>query len=635
MCGICGFTQTARGDLNALQAMADAMVHRGPDDAGYWHEGQTGLGARRLAILDPSTSRQPLTSEDGRIQVVVNGEIYNYAELRNGLLQRGHRFRTQGDGEVIAHLYEDQGMGLLASLRGMFTFALYDRASATLHLARDRFGIKPLFLADTPDGGLAFASDIRSLLASGLVQAHVNPAALWQYLTFQYTPGKDTLFSGIRRLPAGHFLTCRNGTVQETRYFTPTFAPDEGLTLGGAKAEIRDALESSVRLHLQSDVPVGAFLSSGVDSSALVALMRPYGAVHTFSIGFEQATQAADERAGARIVASALRTHHHEVMVSATEYGDAWPDIVRSMEDPVADPAAPGIYFLSQEASHYVRVILSGEGADELFGGYPIYRQPRDLRAVSGLPPFLKRALRTWANTLPTGRPGRNFLERATTPLERLYLGGAKLLDRDAKQRLLGPWASVGMPQTDPFDVASRWYADTQGLDPVTRMQATDLEGWLQGDILAKADKMSMAHSIELRVPYLDAQVWEIARRLPTRLKIGRHRTKIALREAVRDVLPAGAAMRPKLGFPVPLREWLRGPLRDPVEDLARGPWPDSWLDRHAYLDLLAQNATGTADHSRTIYAVTTFVLWHQAMMRQEDPTCDVHAEHQEDAVSP
>lgn len=626
MCGICGFTGTAGADMPLLRRMTDAMAHRGPDDAGFWFDGTTGLGARRLAILDPAHSQQPLSSEDGQIQVVLNGEIYNYADLRAWLQARGHRLRTQGDGEVIAHLYEDMGMDLIHHLRGMFAFALFDRQSGTLHLARDRFGIKPLFLADTDDGGLAFASDIRSILASGLRDAAVDGASLWQFLTFQYIPGPETLFARIRRLLPGHYLTVRGGAVSDTAYWKPVFAPDDGLNTATATDRIRDALETSVRLHLQSDVPVGAFLSSGVDSSAVVALMRQHGPVHTFSVAFEDAMPGTDERTGAGIVARALRTDHHEVSVSARDYADAWPDIVASMEDPVADPAAPGIYFLAQEARHYVRVILSGEGADELFGGYPIYRQPGDLRAASGLPAPLRRALRRWALSLPAERPGRGFLERATTPLERRYLGGARLLDTEAKMKLLGGWATRCTVPPDAFEKAAPWYAGTEHLDPPTRMQACDLAGWLAGDILVKADKMSMAHSIEIRVPYLDPAVWEVARTLPTRLKITRHHTKMALRRAVEDLLPDGAAWRPKLGFPVPLRTWLRGPLRDFVEDVARTGWPDGWLDRDAYRMLLAANAAGTQDASRTIYAITTFLLWHQTFVRRGGSTCSHEA---------
>lgn len=622
MCGICGFTGTSKADMGLLTRMTDAMVHRGPDDAGFWFDGTTGLGARRLAILDPGHSQQPLSSEDGRIQVVLNGEIYNYADLRTELRAKGHRFRTQGDGEVIAHLYEDHGMDLVHHLRGMFTFALYDRGSSTLYLARDRFGIKPLFLADTDDGGLAFASDIRSLLASGWRSGGVEGASLWQFLTFEYVPGPETLFARIRRLMPGHYLSVRGGVVRDTEYWKPVFAPDEGLDSQAVSGRIREALERSVRLHLQSDVPVGAFLSSGVDSSAVVALMRQHGPVHTFSVAFEGATQAADERAGARIVAKGLRTDHHEISVSARDYADAWPDIVRSMEDPVADPAAPGIYFLSQEARHYVRVILSGEGADELFAGYPIYRQPRDLRPVAALPAPVRAALRRWALSLPPGRPGRGFVDRATTPLERLYLGGARLLDSEAKMRLLGGWATRNTVPQDSFDKVAPWYAETRHLDPITRMQACDLAGWLQGDILVKADKMSMAHSVEIRVPYLDPGVWDVARALPTRLKITRRHTKVALRAAVADLLPDQAAWRPKLGFPVPLRAWVRGPLRDFVEDVARTGWPDGWLDRDAYMALLRENAAGTVDASRTIYAVTTFLLWHQTFVGRGGSTC-------------
>ncbi|MCL6595110.1 MAG: asparagine synthase (glutamine-hydrolyzing) [Firmicutes bacterium] len=616
MCGICGFSSLPGADAAMLARMTSAMAHRGPDDEGAWlGEDGVGLGVRRLAVIDPGGSPQPLANEDGSVQVVVNGEIYNYRELRRELEGRGHRLATGGDGEVIAHLYEDLGPDVVARLRGMFAFALYDRRRATLLLARDPFGIKPLFWAEGRSGGVLFASDVGSILASGAVSPRVRGAALWDYLTFQYVPGPDTLLARVHRLPPGHRATVREGEVRIEAYEHLRFAPDDTLPFAEAKVQVRRALEEAVTSHLASDVPVGAFLSSGVDSSALVSLARRRGELDTFSIAFEGARPHADEAPAARALAAALGTRHHEVRVDARAYADAWPAIVRAMEDPVADPSAPGIYFLSREARRAgVKVVLSGEGADELFGGYPVYRQPHDLRWVSRLPPAWRRSLVAAARCLPAGRRGRNYVERAATPLERRYVGGARILEEGEKAALAGPllWADEGRQAS--CERAAPWYAAVHAdrLDEPTRMQAVDLAGWLPGDILAKADKMSMAHGVEVRVPYLDRGMWEVARQLPTRHKLGGGTTKRVLRAAVADLLPEEVRRRPKLGFPVPLRDWLRGPLDAYVREVVADHWPEGWLDRAAFERMMEENRLGRADRARAIYTVVNFVLWHR-----------------------
>lgn len=617
MCGICGFASAPEADEAMLRRMVGSMIHRGPDDEGLLIDGTTGLGVRRLAIIDIAGGHQPFFNETGDVAVVLNGEIYNYRALRRQLIDRGHTLTQQSDGEVIAHLYEDMGINLVQRLRGMFTFALYDYRADTLYLARDRFGIKPLFYARTRDGGVAFASDMRSLLASEAIDKAIDVQALWDYFTFQYVPGPHTLISRIHKLEPAHYMRIHHGQVQEVRYWRPTFTPDDMLTMQDAVALIQTKLRESVSLHLASDVPVGAFLSSGVDSSALVALMREHGPVATFSLGFDGATPNRDELSGARAVAKHLGTEHHEVLVTAQRYRDTWPAIVAAMEDPVADPSAPGLYFLSEEAHRYIGVAISGEGADELFGGYPIYRQPRDLRPVARLPMTVRRWARRVSRELPQGQRGRSFLERATTPMERLYLGGAKVLSEDMKRSLVNAAAWSDMAPEDSFDRAQSWYEGTAHLDGTTRMQVVDCHGWLPGDILAKADKMSMAHSLEVRVPYLDSGVFSIASRVPTRFKLDHGATKVALRRAVRDWLPKGVSARPKLGFPVPLRPWLRGPLRSFVHDVGASQWAQELLNRSQFERMLSEHEAGTKDWCRPIYTVVNFLLWYQIFAKQ------------------
>jgi len=614
VCGIAGLVGRpgTGADPLLLGRMGAVMVHRGPDQEGRWVGGDVGLVARRLAIIDPEGSDQPLHSEDGRVHLVLNGEIYNHRSLRRELDARGHRFRTRGDGEVIVHLYEEMGMSLVHRLRGMFAFALYDEARDALFLARDPFGIKPLMYAPTANG-YAFGSDLRALRAVG-AGGQVDPIALWHYLTYQYVPGEMSLTASVRNVPAGHIVRLAADEVRTEAYWQPTLVPDETLEAAPAASAIRASLEASVRLHLDSDAPVGAFLSSGVDSSAIVAIAAALQPIDTFSVGFEGADPDRDELGPARVVARHLGTRHHEVLIGARRYEDTWPAIVEAMGDPVADPSAAGLYFLSEAARAHVKVILSGEGADELFGGYPIYRQPAQLRPLSALPGGLRGAALAATRLLPAGAPGRAYALHAATPLERRYVGGAKILEDDVKREIAATDLLGDLPPPDPYDLARPWYEAASGLDDVGRMQLVDIHGWLVGDILAKADRMTMAHSIEARVPYVDLDVFSIARRLPTRLKLGGGTTKRALRAAVRDLLPGGAADRPKLGFPVPLRQWMQGSLgqfaRDVVDSDA---WPEHLLRREAARSLVDDHRAGRTDAARVIYCLVTLALWHKA----------------------
>jgi len=596
----------------AFAASLETMHHRGPDDTRIEYGDGLAFGFKRLAVVDVAESAQPAHypvdgPQAGRWTVVFNGEIYNYRELRADLV-REHRatFATQGDTEVLAAAFHYWGAAALSRLRGMFAFVAYDHWTGTLHAARDQFGIKPLYVLETADG-LFLASERKALLPfSGDSGAALDTDALAHYLTLQYVPDPMTLHRHVRRLPPGHRLTWTPGGGQRlTRYFRPSLRP-LNVRPDMAVHAIRDALRDSVRKHLQADVPVGAFLSSGVDSSAIVALAAETKPdLHAFTCGF--ADTGYSEIEVARDTAEQLGVRLTPTVVSEADVIRELPRIIQLLDDPVADPSLIPLYFLARTASRYVTVVLSGEGSDELFGGYTIYREPGSLAGIDRLPAGMKRGLRSLSHAIPEGMKGRSFLERGTTPIEERYYGNARIFSPQEKSELMRFTA-------DPHTVVtSHLYAETADVDDVASMQYVDLHTWLPGDILAKADRMSMAHSLELRVPFLDQAVYAAAAGLPTELKLpaGDRTTKHALREAMRGIVPESVRERRKLGFPTPTRLWLKGEIGDWVADLMAGSQTGHLLDLNYAQRLLADHRAGLADNSRKVWTVAMFCLWH------------------------
>lgn len=622
MCGICGIAEREGRpvDETSLDRMMAAMVHRGPDDAGKAMCGSVGLGFRRLAILDLEQGHQPMANEDGTIWTLVNGEIYNYRELRRELLDRGHRLHSHCDAEVVAHLYEEGGMDFVHRLRGMFAVAVYDRRREDLYLVRDHFGIKPLYYAQA-DGRLLFASEVRSILASGTVRPAVDPQSLWHYLSFQYVPDPATMFRGISKLAPAHYLHWHDGAIRTVRYWRYEFRPDPSIPLPEVAQAVREGLRESVNRHTASDVPLGAYLSSGIDSSAVVALLRERGPLDTFSVGFSGDHGQVNELAQAEATARLLDTRHHPVWVSARRYQECWPRIVASQEDPIADPSAPALYFLAEAAKPHVTVVLSGEGADELFGGYPIYAEPHALRAFEHLSDPMRRALGDAARHLPAGMKGRGFLERGSLPLRRRYLGNAKMFSEEEK-RVLMREAAPATGWESSHDLLAPLYDATEGMDDVTRMQTVDGHTWLPGDILMKADKMAMAHSVELRVPFLDREVFRIASAIPASYRISHGTTKYVLRQALKGILPPHLVNRPKLGFPVPIRHWLRHEMRDFAYDVIRSS-SGEFLDRGYLEQLLGKASRHVVNRDRKLWTVLTFLLWHREFIEQRQAAED------------
>lgn len=599
MCGIAGFISPARADAAALAPMLARIAHRGPDGQGTFVEGPAALGHCRLAIIDLQGGAQPLYSEDKNFVVVFNGEIYNYRELTAELTALGHTFTTRTDTEVLLHGWEQWGRELLPRLRGMFAFALWDRRAQVLFCARDMFGIKPLYYCRCADGTLLFASEIKAFLDHPSFEKQLNTAQLPLYLSCQYSPGRDTFFAGVQKLLPGHFLEFSEGIVRTTRWVQPAFLPGD---TPPAPDELEAVLRQSAEAHKIADVEVAGFLSGGVDSAYLTALARP---ARTYTISYAEPKY--DESFPARALARNLGLRNRVRCISPGEFWDAVPAVQYHMDEPMADAAAVALYFLNREAARDVKVVLSGEGADELFGGYNIYRDPFTARWYNRLPPWLRGGLGAAASLLPPG-PGVNFLVRRGLSLEERYFGPTALLTEREKRRLLPGYEGDG----DPVCLTESSWDMTEGQDPVTRMQQVDLQLWLAGDILLKADKMSMAHSLELRVPYLDKEVFALAAALPAAAKANARMTKIALRQAAARTLPPAAAARKKLGFPVPVRDWLRQePYTSRVRAVFSRPAAGEFFNVRLLHTMLNHHLHG-GDCWRQIWCVYSFLIWYE-----------------------
>lgn len=616
MCGFvtCVFDNVPKheNDHN-IEEMNQFITHRGPDQVDYIKGDHIELGFSRLSIIDIEGGDQPLSYEDGRYWIVFNGEIYNYLELRKELVEKGKSFKTKSDTEVILALYSEEGKSMVHRLRGMFAFVIWDNLTKTVFAARDRFGIKPLFYVEKK-GCLMLASEKKSLLAAcdnGNIS--LNEEALQHYLSFQYVPEPGTMAEKIMKVETGYYLEKTMGQAMSlTQYWKPTFTPIYQSEESWVKS-IQECVIDSVRAHMRSDVPVGAFLSGGIDSTIIAAIAKEFKPdLETFSIGFE--TNGYSEIAVAKATADHLNLVNHSSLITADEYISHLPRIMWHMDDPLADPACVPLYFVAREASKRVKVVLSGEGADELFGGYNIYREPQSLAFFRYVPALLKRNVKTMAKYLPDGVRGKSFLERGTTPLEERYIGNAKIFSEMEKSQLLRRYDS----QLSNQAVTKPFYRESAGQDLVNQMQHLDICTWLRGDILVKADRMTMAHSLELRVPFLDSHVFELASHIPSEWKTTNGTTKYILRKAFKDMVPDHVYMRKKLGFPVPLRHWLKDELYDWAIALIDESETDEYLNKSSIRHLLDEHSRNKADHSRKIWTALTFMVWHQVYIEQK-----------------
>lgn len=603
MCGFCGFTGDVANREELLQHMADTITHRGPDSQGLYTDEYMGMAFRRLSIIDLEGGSQPIENEDGSKVLMFNGEIYNYRSLQEELKAAGHCFKTASDSEVLLHGYEEWGADLLPRLRGMFAFVIWDKADQSLFLARDYFGIKPMHYTLLPDGRLIFASEIKCILQHPGYHKEFNEAALDSYLSYQYSLPRETFFKNIYCLQPAHYLRWQNGHITETRYWEATFAPDESMTMEEAVNAIDEAFTDSVEAHRISDVEVGCFLSGGVDSCFVASY---FGGQKAFTVGFDNG-QHYNETNFAEELAEAVGIEHYKHIISEEEYWAALPQVQYMLDQPLADPACVALYFVSKLAAEKVKVVLSGEGADELFGGYRIYHEPKSLAGYQRLPGFLRKGLAALARAIPFSFKGKSFLLRGAKTLEERFIGNAYMFSRAEKARLLKT-----IPATDPATHTKPWYDRCRGLDDVTRMQYLDIHRWMVGDILLKADRMSMAHSLELRVPFLDVKVFEVAARIPAKLRIANGTTKAALRLAAARHIPEKDTARPKLGFPVPVRVWLRkAPYYNKVKEAFTGAAAQRFFNTDVLLRFLDEHYTGKKDNSRKIWTVYMFLVWY------------------------
>jgi asparagine synthase (glutamine-hydrolysing) len=621
MCGIAGVLGTSiEKKQEVVGEMVKQITHRGPDEDGFFVDKNVGLGMRRLSIIDLSTGKQPITSADRKSLIFFNGEIYNYKELRDELVKRGSKFKTQTDTEVILHMYEAYGEEMLPRLRGMFSFCIYNLETKRVFLARDFFGIKPLYYLEKKGKIVAFSSEIKSFLKFPGFSPEVNDNAVYNYLSFQYNPLTETFFNNIYKLPPAHYLkmNVETGDVEVKRYWSFEFSQEENLDETKTKEEISKTIMDSVEHHMIADVPVGAFLSGGVDSSIITTLMQQArskdvnpaspeatqdGRIRTFTVGFDTLTEAKESAETSNF----LGTDHMEIKIGPKEYFESLEDATYHFDEPVADPSAIGLYFLAREARKHVKVVLSGEGADELFGGYNIYLAPFASAKLAWLPKTIVKLLLR----LPFEGFGMNYLRRVHDKLEDWYIGNASIFKKEEIELL---WKkkkeSTSLISLKPL------YKKVSGLSPSTQMQYIDIHSWLVGDILAKADKMTMAHSLELRVPFLDTKVAALASILPDSFKWRDGTTKYLLREAFKDIIPESTRKRKKLGFPTPIRDWLTADRIEVYDRILKNKYIKSHMNTDYILKLINDHTSLRKDNSRKIYLLLMLALWYDKFIK-------------------
>ena len=609
MCGFAGFVGSVENRETVLEHMMDTIIHRGPDSSGKFVDEDAALGFRRLSIIDLSAvGDQPLYNEDRSKVLVFNGEIYNYQELRQELVAAGHVFVSNTDSETLLHGYEEWGASMLDRLRGMYAFVIWDRNEKKLFGARDIFGIKPMYYAQMNDT-LLFASEIKAFLEHPKFDKVFNEAALGNYLSFQFVPTNETFFKGVFCLQPGHYFTYEDGRLEITRYFEPDFTGDCRKPFEEVVDDVEAVMKESVRMHKISDVEVASYLSSGVDSSYLTWL----GQVdRTFTVGFDEGKYS--EIQDAKEFAASINMKNDAKVISPDEYWDRLSDIQYYMDEPVADPAAIALFFLSEEASKKVKVVLSGEGSDELFGGYNIYCEPLEHTSFDKIPMGIRRLLGRFAECcLPRGMKGRGFLMRHGKTLEERYFANATNIftEREA-DKILKKGCEPGIQK-----VTRPLYDRVKGKDPVTKMQYVDLHLWLVHDILMKGDKMGMANSIEVRVPFLDRKVLELAETLPLKYKVRAPRTKVALRAAADRSIRSKTAEKKKLGFPIPIRVWLKeDKYYRRVREMFVSEAAEKFFRTDRLLKMLDDHKNGKnhnekTDNSRKIWTVYIFLVWY------------------------
>ena len=643
MCGINGIALSSRAkrtiDVHVLERMRDVITHRGPDDEGLFIDGRIGLGFRRLSIIDVATGHQPMTNEDGTLHIIYNGEIYNHADYRPLLEARGHTYRTHSDTETILHLYEEYGDDCVTHLRGMFAFAIWDQHKRELFIARDRLGVKPLYYAHLDDGSLYFGSEIKTLLEAGAIKPELNFDVLSDYLANHAPSGEQTLFRGVKRLLPGHRLRWRDGDVQIKSFWDVSFEKeaDNGWSDEAYITRWAEMFRESVRLRLMSDVPLGMFLSGGIDSSAIAAMMSGMvdDPIKTFSVAFKE--REANELEYARLVAEAFKTNHHEIVVTPEQFFAALPRLVWHEDEPLAHPSSVALYFVSELASRHVKVVLTGEGSDELLAGYGRYRNTIYNLAIGGryqtlTPGFLRAAVRNQIEGLSGGSRIRQKLSRTfltlTPDIETIYFDNFAVFPRSMQPQLLTEETRQRMGVIDPYSGIRKVLQQTNATSLLDQLLYADIKTYLH-ELLMKQDQMSMAASVESRVPFLDHKLVEFTCRLPERLKLRGWTTKYILRKSMEKILPREILSRRKMGFPVPIGAWFRGEYSSVLEEytlseraMARGLFEPNFVR-----SLVRRHQTGGEDHSERLWALVNFEIWMRQFFDGEDQPAKTHSE--------
>ena len=600
MCGFVGYINKEKDKKDNIKKMADLIAHRGPDSEGYYTDENIALGFRRLSIIDLNNGSQPIYNEDKSKVIIFNGEIYNFEPLREDLIKKGHTFTTKTDTEVILHGYEEYGEKILDKLRGMFAFVIYDKNTKELFAARDFYGIKPFYYAKMGNTFI-FGSEIKSFLIHPHFKKELNSKMLEYYLTFQYSPGNETFFKNVYKLMPGHYLKYKNGKLEVKKYYEIKFKEDKTKTYDEWKKGIKQRLADSIKAHKISDVEVGSFLSSGVDSSFIAASSD---VDKTFTVGFNN--EKYSEISYAKDLSEKINTQNISKVITKEEYFKKLPNIIYYMDEPVADPSAIALYFVTELASENVKVSLSGEGADEIFGGYNIYQEPLTDAWYYKLPYPIRFVIGKVASIFPHKR-GINFLIRRGKKLEDRFVGNAFIFNNHEVKKIL-----KNKRQTKGFqDLTKPYYEKVKDKDEVTKMQYIDFNFWLIGDILTKADKMSMANSLEVRVPFLDRPLIDYALGLPTEFKTDKNTTKKIFRDIASEVLEDKVSTKKKLGFPVPIRVWLK---EDETYESVRKVFmqDNKFFNQKAILKLLDDHKKGKADNSRKIWTIYVFLIWYE-----------------------
>ena len=636
MCGINGIAFSSRShrviDAHVLERMRDIITHRGPDEQGLFIDSNVGLGHRRLSIVDISGGHQPMTVENGRLFITYNGEIYNHADFRAELEAKGHLYNTHCDTEAILHLYEEYGRHVVDYLRGMFAFAIWDKEKRELFIARDRLGVKPLYYVHDGDGSLYFASEIKALLEARAVKPEINFRALPDYLANHATSGEETLFCGVRRLLPGHTLLWRDGEIQIEKYWDVSFASDGTEERRSDKdyvEEWRELFRESVRLRLMADVPLGMFLSGGIDSSAIAAMMSGMVSepIKTFSVAF--AEREANELEYARLVAQKFHTDHHEIIVSPQQFFAALPGLVWHEDEPLAHVASVPLNFVSRLAQEHVKVVLTGEGSDEMLGGYERYRKTiynlsLGARYQGLTTDAMRQAIRHRIEAFPEASRMRRKLTRTflclPSDIESIYFDNFAVFPRMMQDKLLTSDTKARAGAVDPYQDMRRYLAETNASNVLDQLLYVDTKTYLH-ELLMKQDQMSMAASIESRVPFLDHKLVEFTARLPERMKLRGWTTKYVLRESMKGLLPDAILKRPKMGFPVPVGSWFRGEFKYVIEDyvlsertMERGLFEKTFVEQ-----IVSEHQSGTQDHAQRLWSLVNFEIWLRRFIDGEE----------------